>query len=438
MSVEETIASWASGLRWEAVPPTVRTKVEDMLLDALASGLAGRSQALVHEIEPVARAFAGEGSAAAATFVEAYRITSATVCDVYRPGLCHTTPVVVPPLLALGLERETSGATVLAALAVGLEVMCRLCRALDYPTLRERGWHSPGVVGPVGAAAAVSRLLDLDPVSTRNAMAHGAAQSAGTFASLGTEAVKFNQARAAVSGLLAGLMGEAGLAASARWLTDPDGGMQHGYAGGSGAPDALVRDLGEHWELESISLRRWPAASSVQSLIDVCLDLDVAPDDVESMSIALSPSAYEVSGDRGWETPLAAQQSACWVAAAVLHDRDWWLEQSSASRILNHAVGAFASERVTVTATPALDQAAVEVRLVLCDGGELVRTRDAAPGDPSDPLTRGQIEAKTRRAAQSAGMGDIAETMIEAARDLESSPSAATLAQLLRPSGALA
>jgi 2-methylcitrate dehydratase PrpD len=438
VTVEDTIAKWASELRWDDVPASVRSKVEDMLLDAIASGVAGRSQELVAEIEPVARAFAGDGTAAASTFVEAYRITSATVCDVYRPGLCHTTPVVVPPLLALSLDRDVTGAVFLASLAVGLEVMCRMCSALDYPTLRQRGWHSPGVVGPVGAAAAASRALGLDAGGVRSAMAHGAAQAAGTFASLGTEAVKFNQARGAVSGLLAALMADGGLAASACWLTDPDGGMAHTYTGTPAAPDELVRALGAVWQLEQISLRRWPAASSVQSLIDVCLELDERPETIDSVDIFLSPGAYEVSGDRGWATPLAAQQSARWVASAVLHDRDWWLEQSSVSRIGDADIGAFATERVRVSASPELTQAAVEVRVTTNDGRELVVRRDAAPGDPSEPLTRDQIEDKTRRAAQSAGMAEIAETLIDTVRSLDEAPSAAPLAVLLRSSEALA
>jgi 2-methylcitrate dehydratase PrpD len=437
LSVEETIAAWASELRWDAVPPAVQARVEDLLLDALASGLAGRTQALVGEIEPVAYAFAGEGSAAASTFVEAYRITAATVCDVYRPGLCHVTPVVVPPLLALSLERDTTGSELLAALAVGFEATCRLCLALDYPALRRRGWHSPGVVGPVGAAAAVSRLLGLDANGTRNAMAHGAAQAAGTFTSLGTEAVKFNQARGAVSGLLAALMGDAGLAASERWLTDADGGLAHSYTDAA-APERLVAAIGDTWALENISLRRWPAASSVQSLIDVCLGVEERVEDIESVAVALSPSAYEVSGDRGWANSLAAQQSARWVAAAVLHDRDWWLEQSSPSRIADERVAAFAAERVTVTSAPELVQAAVDVRIATKDGRQLSAQREHAPGDPADPLTREQIEDKTRRAAESSGLSDIGETLIDTVRSLAEAASAAPLAQLLRSTKALA
>ena len=395
MSVEREIAEWAATLEWDDLPERARERVETLHLDALASGAAGATQQLAEQAAALAHALAGD-SAAARTFRRAYEITAATLCDVYRPGLCHVTPVVVPPLESLQGERDHT--ELLVALTVGAEITTRLCLALDYPRLRERGWHSPGVVGPVGAAAAVARLLRLDADGVLSAMAHGAAQSAGTFAALGTEAVKFNQARGAIAGLLAGLAAEAGMAAAPLWLTAPDGGMAHSYAAG-GTPELLTRDLGSRWELEQISLRRWPAASSVQSLIEVCLELDVPADDIAALEVELSPRAYEVSGDRGWETPLAAQQSASWVAACTLLDRDWWLEQSDPQRLGDPRVAAVA-ERISVAASPAIEGGGVRVRLRRTNGEESLVERATAPGDPDRPLSRADVEAKLARASQ--------------------------------------
>jgi 2-methylcitrate dehydratase PrpD len=397
VTVEREIAAWAAALRWDAVPLRVQERVETIHLDAIASAAAGRTRALAAQAAEVGRAFAGD-TLAARTFARAYEITAATVCDVYRPGLCHVTPVVVPPLEALGGEGEE----LLAALTVGLEVTTRLCRALDYPLLRQRGWHSPGVVGPVGAAAAAARFLRLDPEGMRSAMAHGAAQAAGTFAGLGTEAVKFNQARGATAGLLAALAAREGLAASRRWLTAPDGGLAASYSGG-GEPELLVLGLGRDWELERISLRRWPAASSVQSLIEVCLELGLAPDEVGAVEVELSRAGFEVSGDRGWETPLAAQQSARWVVAATLHDGDWWLEQSAPERIGDPVVAAWA-ERVAVRASDEVRGGGVRVRFRLADGTERFEERTDAPGDPERPLSRTDVEAKLQRAGAPCGV----------------------------------
>lgn len=386
--IEREVAVWAASFRRGDGP---RDAVDLMYLDALASGAAGLTTELVRDVRPLATALGGE---VGTTFLAAYAITSATVCDVYRPGMCHVTPVVVPPLLALSSERDDD---FFAALTVGLELTTRLCVALNYPALRARGWHTPGVAGTIGAAAAAARLLRLDADATRDAMAFGALQAAGTWAALGTEAVKFNQARGAVAGLLAALTARAGLHASDAWLTAPDGGLASTYTDDAD-PSALTDGLGERWELEQISLRRWPAASSVQSLIDVCSGLD----EVETLRIELAPAAYQVSGDRPWRTPLEAMQSARWVAACVLTDRDWWLEHSS-TRLGDSALDARARQ-IDVISNPALGPSAVRVAGTHTDGAPFAAERDAAPGDPERQLTREQVDEKLHRAAASAGL----------------------------------
>jgi aconitate decarboxylase len=398
--IERDVAEWAASFRRDDGP---RETVELMYVDALASGAAGLTTDLVRDVRPVATALGGD---AGATFLTAYAITSATVCDVYRPGMCHVTPVVVPPLLVLSSARDDD---FFAALTVGLELTTRLCVALNYPMLRARGWHTPGVVGAVGAAAASARLLRLDADATRNAMAFAALQSAGTWAALGTEAVKFNQARGAVAGLLAALMARGGLQASDRWLTAEDGGLIATYTKDAD-PAALTDALGERWELERISLRRWPAASSVQSLIDVCRGLH----DVATLRIELAPAPYQVSGERPWRTPLEAMQSARWVAACVLTDGEWWLEHSG-TRIGDVEIDALAHS-IEIAPLADVPGAGVRVTGTHSDGSHFTETRDFAPGDPELPLTHAQVSEKLRRAAASAGLRaeDILASPLEA------------------------
>jgi hypothetical protein len=44
----------------------------------------------------------GVTSLAGAVGLNAFQITVNTMCDVYRPGLCHITPEVVPAALGIG------------------------------------------------------------------------------------------------------------------------------------------------------------------------------------------------------------------------------------------------------------------------------------------------------------------------------------------------
>ncbi|MGH2465058.1 MAG: MmgE/PrpD family protein, partial [Candidatus Limnocylindrales bacterium] len=305
-------------------------RVRDLLLDALASAVVGRTTVETPAIERVAQTLGGPGessvigggrmSLAGATFLNGYQITAATVCDVHRPLLCHVTPVVVPPALAIAEQNEISGRDFLVALTAGFETTIRIGLALGYPQFRARGWHSPGVIGPFGAALAIASLLRFDPARTRNALGLAGSQSAGTFAGLGTSQVKFHQARGALSGLLAGLVAAEGLDASKRILTATDGGLLATYSDG-GDPDQLTDQLGQVWQLMGISLRRWPAASSLQAVIEASLSVVTEPGfsatEIERVSVSLPDASFRLNGGRDWHDQLGAFQSAAYVAGVT-------------------------------------------------------------------------------------------------------------------------
>src|SRR5205814_3818906 len=200
-----------------------------------------------------------------------------TLCDVHRPPLCHTTPQVVPPALAIAERNGASGRALTAPIVAGLETTVRIGLGTKYPAFRARGWHSPGVIGPFGGAAATGKLLRLDAEQQRNAFGLAGSQSAGTFAHWGTPTIKFHQSRAALSGLMAGLLAAQGFLASAEVLAHKDGGIFNAYSDG-GQPDAVIADLGKRWALEQIALRLWPAASSIQTVITALFALIKAHD----------------------------------------------------------------------------------------------------------------------------------------------------------------
>jgi len=105
------LARFVAGLSYEAIPERTRERIKDILLDALASAIAGRQGDESKQIRALAAALGASHEAtviggeplsiAGATLLNGYLITAVTVCDVHRPTLCHTTPEVVPPALAL-------------------------------------------------------------------------------------------------------------------------------------------------------------------------------------------------------------------------------------------------------------------------------------------------------------------------------------------------
>ena len=237
---------------------------------------------------------------AGAVLVNGYLVTATTVCDVHRPTLCHVTPEVFPPALATAIERAVTGADFLLAFALGLEITTRVALGSNYPAFRANGWHSPGVWGPFGGAAASGTLLGLDARHMRNAFSLAGSQSAGTFAHWGTPTIKFHQSRGALSGYLAASLAETGFEAGADVLTAEDGGLYGTYSDG-GNPGVALDGLGDRWELERLSLRPWPLASSLQSVATALLHLVEsagAPRRTRSLvrRVGLSRTVYDMHG----------------------------------------------------------------------------------------------------------------------------------------------
>lgn len=408
-----TLAKWAATLRPADIPRHVRERAAHLLIDAIGSALAGRHAAEAGQIEAAAAYLApgteatviggGRSSRMGATLRNAYEITGLTVCDVYRPNHMHVTPEVVPPALAAAEGRGVTGSDFLTAVAVGLEVTVRIARAIDYQAFRDRGWHSPGVLGPFGGAASAGRLLGLDDERMRWALGLAGSQAAGTFAQWGTPTVKFHQCRGAVSGLLAASMAAQGFRSSDEILVHPDGGLFTTYANGAD-PGAVTSGLGEEWELERISMRLWPMSSLIQAVISGVFDLvaehDLVPDQVRRMRIGLAESTHRMHGEMGWEDRFRALLSTRWSAAVVLHDRECWLEQFDPERLADPKVSAFARDRIEVVVDDSLTTIGAVVEVDLVDGRHVSARREVPKGDAADPLTLDEIFGKFRRGAR--------------------------------------
>ncbi len=408
----KALAEFFSGLRYESIPAATRDYVVDIILDTIASAVAGRHGDETAQIEALAAALGGprnstvlagaKNSLAGATLVNGYQVTAVTVCDIHRPTLCHVTPEVVPPALAVAEQRGLSGRDFLVAVAAGLETVVRVGAGMRYPKMRARGWHSPGVIGPFGGASAVGLLLGLDKARFQNALSLAGTQSAGTFAHWGTPTIKFHQSRGALSGLLAALLAETGFKAGPEILTAKHGGLFNLYSDGGDAA-AAVAGLGDNWLLETISLRLWPAASSIQSVITAMLALidkhDLRPDDVKQIDVGLSKTVYDMHGTLPWDNKFRALLSTPYVTGVVLHDRRCWFEQFAPERLKDPKLNAFIRERIKVAIDSSVEGTGAVVTVTTTGGERLIDRRAFPRGDAADRLSRTEIIAKFRESA---------------------------------------
>jgi 2-methylcitrate dehydratase PrpD len=161
------LAQFAAELSWADIPDKVQQRVKDILVDTLASALVGHGADDTATVIDFARDLGGAGDSTViggqplamtgATVANGFLITAQMLCDIHRPTLCHVTPEIVAPSLVIGERRDASGVEFLTSIAIGLEICTRVGVGMNYAAFRRRGWHSPGITGTLGAAAAVGR-----------------------------------------------------------------------------------------------------------------------------------------------------------------------------------------------------------------------------------------------------------------------------------------
>ena len=439
-----TLARFASGLDYADIPGRTRERTKDLLLDALACALAGYAGEDTSKVTSVAQQLGqssesgiiggGRLSLGGATLLNGFLITAVSMCDVYRPTATHFQPVIVSPALALAERDEATGRELLVALASGFEIATRIAAGVDYPAFRKRGWHGPGTIGPFGAAAAAGRLLGFDSEKMATAFGLAGSQAAGTFAAWGTPSVKFHQFRGALSGLMAALLAEQDFVATREFLTAPDGGFYPTYCGGSPG-EAATAALGEHWELEQIALRPWPCSAASQGVVTALFDLmrhhDLTADRTERLRIRMSPAAFDAYKDRRvFNGKWQASASIHFTAAVALHDRELWMEQFD--RYDDPRLQHFAKERVELSGDPQLSAEQAIVEAELKDGTVLRAQCTASKGTPENPLTRGEIEDKFRRAAKDRLLHTQVERVLESIAQLEELKSVRSLMGALK------
>jgi 2-methylcitrate dehydratase PrpD len=432
-NVTEVLARFAATMKYEDIPERVREYCKNLLLDALACALAGHRGEETHQVAAFASGLAQSKessiiggdhlSLAGATLLNGYLVTAVTMCDVHRPSLTHVTPEVMPPALAIAERDSLSGRELLVALAVGLETTTRVGLGLDYQAFRARGFHGPGVIGPFGSAAAVGRLLGLDPDTMATAFGLAGSQAAGTFAAWGTPTVKFHQCRGALSGLMAALLAQQRFVATRQFLTAPDGGLFNSYSNG-GRPEAVTEGLGTRWELEQIALRLWPSATTIQGLITAMFELvekhRIKAEQVRKLRVSLGKTAFDMHGGfSDYKGKFQALLSAHYAAAAILHDRDLSLTQFEPARYADPKLARFAAEQVEVKSDPALVGIQARVEADTVDGSTAAVRCDNAKGAPENPLSRAQIEDKFRTYAKARLSASRVESVLSIVSRLE-------------------
>ena len=322
-----------------------------------------------------------------------------TFDDTHLSTITHPTGPVASALLASAhqldaMGQPVSGESLLTALAIGMELECRVSCALSQGGANQ-GWYMTGLSGGIGAAAAVGCLLKLTHEQMVYAMGLAAIQASGTRATHGSMAITFVPGIAARDGLVAAYLAAADFSCSAIAI-DGRNGLLQVLTGGHDAT-AILEGLGVRFEMLNNAVKPYPCGIVIHPSIDSCLKLvqqhQLKHQDIARISLRVHPDALNLCWRKQPETVLDAQVSLYhWVAACVVFGRAGVL-QGELESVMHADVRAIqALTDAQIDHTLGSNQAVVVIDLR--DGGQLEYKTEDVTGSVTNPMSDAQLSAK--------------------------------------------
>ncbi|AEW98580.1 MmgE/PrpD family protein [Streptantibioticus cattleyicolor] len=320
-----------------------RTRAATWMLDTVGVMLAGRTCPTGRQVAEVVAGRAGKGAATAIGVAEPLPAADAALVngtlahsldfdDTHLPSVLHPSASVVPAALAVAQETAASPARLLDALTLGNELNVRLGMA-GYDTVLgnsqyfERGQHATAICGALGAALAAGVLYGLD--------ADGLAHAVGIAASMGSGLLEANRTGGTVKRVHCGWAAHSGITAAQfalGGLTAPptvlDGrfGFLRAWLDEPADPEAVTRDLGDHWESARIQIKPYPCNHFLHAAVDAALQLrrrGLRVDDIEAVEAAFPTAVLRTVAEpaevkKAPADGYAAKFSAPYVIATAL------------------------------------------------------------------------------------------------------------------------
>jgi Uncharacterized protein involved in propionate catabolism len=337
----QVLAEFAVTSYRDGVPDRVRASVRQRVLDTVgiavaASGLDTSRAVLGYVAEQGGRPQAHAVGVPTLLPAPMAALANGTLAhsldydDTHLPSVLHPSASVVPAGLAAAEMTGASGAELVAAVAVGLEICVRLGmggydRDAGNSLFFERGQHATSICGAIGGAATAALLTGADAAGVLHAMGLAVSMSGGV--------IEANRTGGTVKRLHCGWAAHAAVTAAAlaaRGFTGPptvfEGrfGFYQAWLDGRFDEQAVRGGLGTDWEVPGIFFKPYPANHFTHTAADAALalrDRGVRLDEVTSIRLGVAAPTVRTIGEpievkRAPATGYAAQFSGPYVVVA--------------------------------------------------------------------------------------------------------------------------
>jgi 2-methylcitrate dehydratase PrpD len=357
--------------------------------------------------------------------------------------LTHPTAPALPAALAMGETLGASGAAVMLAYHLGVEVECKIAEAIA-PRHYQTGFHATATCGTFAAASAAASLLGLDVETTARALSIAGSQSAGLRENFGTMTKPFHAGRSSESGVAAAQFAAIGWTATDKILEAPRGFFS--AAGGGYDADAIRNRLGDPWTFANpgVSIKPHPSGSlthpGMTEMARLIREHDIKAADVKHVRIGTNSNMPNALIHHRPQDELQAKFSMEFCMAILLLDRKAGLGEFTDATTQREDVKAMI-EKVDFVVDDKAEKAGYHkmttiIDITLNDGRVIHGEADFGKGSPANPMSYDEVANKFRENADHARLSRAAvDEVVSLVRDLESQPSLERLMALVAKAG---
>lgn len=463
MNLAETLAKTACEFKYENFSAELIENTKLHVLDGIGIAMHGSTlRPLFDPLIKILRRWGGEGASSVfgepdgfpsqeAAFLNSVINSASAYTETHRATLAHPYAPVLATALAVGEEESLSGKDLLLAMVVGYEVFLRIAVAVN-PSLLQRGIQTTGAIAPFGAAAVCGVLYRFSQTQMKDAISH-AANFAGSslIEAHGAKPYFAVQVGANVKkGILAALLAREGVVSCD---TNLEGGSVHEKGFLQAFSDEydvqpIEEGFGERLGIQDTGFAFYLAASFSRTPIDGTLsivrDNKISVADIESITVNLTNTLFNFTQRKIKTADQFAREAFYYIpfhlALVLLKggvEHYMYTDENLQDPEIREVM-----ERVSVRPAPELDEEYSESRAVTASIVEL-KTKNGQiyskklsrwKGDPENPATKEELQAKFRRVTSKALTPEKAEEVIETVDRLESIENIQELGLLIRSS----
>ena len=308
-SISQTYADFAAGVTSATIPQAARDAAKLLILDGVGIALAASTFPFAQEAMAGLQEF-GAGNMPVIGRPERLTLRDAAIMngllihgldfdDTHLAGVVHITASAFPTALAAALKTGRSGADLVTAYILAVEVACRL-GAVAKGELNQIGFHPTGVLAAFGSAVASGWMLGLD--AERLTMAQGIVLSMASglreYSSNASGTKRLHPGWAAQCGLTASGLARHGMTGP---VTSYEGKFglfaTHMQTGGADLP-AATAELGSLWETQRVAIKPYPACQLSIACIDAAVHLSAqhafTAENVADIEAVVVPHAVKI------------------------------------------------------------------------------------------------------------------------------------------------